>query len=80
MFLKGLILFSFLMTLGIVYSGVQVANTLLQTNPFENIIFFDVDLLTYLTILLTGLIMVISSIIPLLTLSNKKPIGVIKEQ
>ena len=35
-----MILFSFLMTLGIVYSGVQVANTLLQTNPFENIIFF----------------------------------------
>lgn len=75
-----MILFSFLMTLGIVYSGVQVANTLLQTNPFENIIFFDVDLLTYLTILLTGLIMVISSIIPLLTLSNKKPIDVIKKQ
>ena len=43
-----------------------------QRNLFENIIFFDLDLLTYLKILLTVLIMAILSIIPLLTLSNKK--------
>lgn len=75
-----MILFSFLMTLVIIYSGVHVANLLLQTKPFVNITFFDVDLLTYLTILLTGLIIVISSLIPLLTLSNKKPIDIIKKQ
>lgn len=74
-----MILFSFLMTLGIIYLGVHITNTLLQTSPFENIIFFDVDILTYLTILLAGLIIVISSLIPLLTLSNKKPIDIIKK-
>ncbi len=66
------------MTLVIIYSGVHVANLLLQSKPVVNITFFDVDLLTYLTILLTGLIIVISSLIPLLTLSNKKPIDIIK--
>ena len=75
-----MILFSFLMTLAIVYLGVHIANLLLQTKPFVNIVFFNVDLLTYLTILLTGLIIVISSLIPLLTLSNKKPIDIIKKQ
>lgn len=75
-----MILFSFLMTLAIVYSGVHVANLLLQTKPFVNIVFFNVDLLTYLTISLAGLIIVISSLIPLLTLSNKKPIDIIKNK
>ena len=73
-----MIMFSFLMTLAIIYLGVHIANLLLQTKPFVNIIFFDVDLLTYLTILLAGLIIAISSLIPLLTLSNKKPIDIIK--
>ena len=73
-----MIMFSFLMTLAIIYLGVHIANLLLQTKPFVNIIFFDVDLLTYLTILLAGLIIAILSLIPLLTLSNKKPIDIIK--
>ena len=75
-----MIMFSFLMTLAIIYLGVHIANLLLQTKPFVNIIFFDVDLLTYLTILLAGLIIAISSLIPLLTLSNKKPIDIIKSK
>lgn len=75
-----MILFSFLMTLAIVYLGVHIANLLLQTKPFVNIVFFNVDLLTYLTISLAGLIIVISSLIPLLTLSNKKPIDIIKNK
>ena len=75
-----MILFSFLMTLAIVYSGVHIANLLLQTKPFVNIVFFNVDLLTYLTISLAGLIIAISSLIPLLTLSNKKPIDIIKNK
>lgn len=69
-----MILFSFLMTLAIVYSGVHIANLLLQTKPFVNIVFFNVDLLTYLTISLAGLIIAILSLIPLLTLSNKNPL------
>ena len=43
----------------------------------------DIDLLNkygYLTILLAGLIIAISSLIPLLTLSNKKPIDIIKSK
>lgn len=75
-----MILFSFLMTLAIVYSGVHIANLLLQTKPFVNIVFFNVDLLTYLTISLAGLIIAILSLIPLLTLSNKKPIDIIKNK
>ena len=75
-----MILFSFLMTLAIVYLGVHIANLLLQTKPFVNIVFFNVDLLTYLTISLAGLIIAISSLIPLLTLSNKKPIDIIKSK
>ena len=75
-----MILFSFLMTLAIVYSGVHIANLLLQTKPFVNIVFFNVDLLTYLTISLAGLIIAISSLIPLLTLSNKKNIDIIKNK
>lgn len=75
-----MILFSFLMTLAIVYSGVHIANLLLQTKPFFNIVFFNVDLLTYLTISLAGLIIAILSLIPLLTLSNKKPIDIIKNK
>lgn len=68
------------MTLAIVYSGVHIANLLLQTKPFVNIVFFNVDLLTYLTISLAGLIIAILSLIPLLTLSNKKPIDIIKNK
>lgn len=68
------------MTLAIVYSGVHIANLLLQTKPFVNIVFFNVDLLTYLTISLAGLIIAISSLIPLLTLSNKKNIDIIKNK
>ena len=75
-----MLVFSFLLTLGIIYSGVYIANTLLQTTPFVNIVFFDVTIFTYLTILLTGVIMVVLSFIPLLTLSNKKPIDIIKKQ
>lgn len=75
-----MLLFSFAITLGIIYSGVYIANTLLQTIPFTNIAYFDVNVFTYLTILLTGLIMVILSFIPLLKLSNKKPIDIIKNQ
>lgn len=75
-----MILFSFLMTLAIVYLGVHIANLLLQTKPFVNIVFFNVDLLTYLTISLAGLIIAILSLIPLLTLSNKKPIDIIKNK
>lgn len=75
-----MLVFSFLMTLGIIYAGVYIANILLQTAPFTNIVFFDVDIFTYLTILLTGLIMIVLSFIPLLKLSNKKPIDIIKKQ
>ena len=75
-----MILFSFLMTLAIIYLGVHIANLLLQTKPFVNTVFFNVDLLTYLTISLAGLIIAISSLIPLLTLSNKKPIDIIKNK
>ena len=72
--------FSLVMTLGIIYAGVYIANMLLQTAPFTNIVFFDVNIFTYLTILLTGLVMVVLSVIPLLKLSNKKPIDIIKKQ
>ena len=75
-----MLVFSFLITLGIIYLGVFVANTLLQTIPFTNIVFFDVNVFTYLTIFVTGLIMVILSMIPLIKLSNKKPIDIIKNQ
>lgn len=75
-----MLLFSFLITLGVIYAGVYVANTLLQTVQFTNILYFDVNVFTYLTILLAGLIMVVFSFIPLLKLSNKKPIDIIKNQ
>ncbi len=72
--------FSLVMTLGIIYAGVSVANMLLQTSPFTNIVFFDVNAFTYLTILLAGLVMVVFSFIPLLKLSKQKPIDIIKNQ
>lgn len=53
-----MLLFSFLMT-SWSYLSLYIANALLQTNPFKNIVFSDVDILTFLTILLTGLVMVI---------------------
>ena len=46
-----MLLFSFLITLGVIYAGVVVANILLQTIPFTNIVYFDVNVFTYLTIL-----------------------------
>lgn len=73
-----MILVSSFLTLGFLYLVVFIVNTILRQNPFGFISYFNVTGLTYLVILVTSIIMFIASLYPLIRITNKKPVDIIK--
>lgn len=73
-----MIVVSNFLTLGFLYLVVFIVNSILKQNPFGFISYFNVTGLTYLVILATSIIMFIASLYPLIRITNKKPVDIIK--
>lgn len=73
-----MIVVSNFLTLGFLYLVVFIVNSILKQNPFGFISYFNVTGLTYLVILATSIIMFIASLFPLIRITNKKPVDIIK--
>lgn len=74
-----MMLLAFAMNVVVMYIGVSVINSLLQVLLVKNIVYFAVDIFTYLSMSAVGIVIVFASLIPLIALSKKKPIDIIKK-
>lgn len=70
---------SMLLTIIFSYAETSIVNSLLMTKGFENIMYFHVNMLTILFVLICTIIIVLFSLIPILIYLNKKPIEVIRK-
>lgn len=72
-------LMALIINIVVMYSGVFIINMVLQVSPFTSIEYFAVDLFTYLSMLAVGIVIMLASLIPIILLSKKKPIEIIRK-
>lgn len=76
--IASMLVISWLLTLVTLGISTYCVNNMLLVNPFSYIQYFGIDIITVVVLILTGIILLLASIYPLIKITNKKPIDIIK--
>ena len=72
-------IFAIAFTIGGLYLTTYMVNTILLQNPFGYIAYFSVSGLTYLVLAVSGLLLFLVSLYPLMRMTRRKPVDMIRQ-